>query len=417
MVWCSTFRRSNGVTHHVVIVGASHGGIAVAAKLRALDPAVAITVISAESAHPYQRPALSKAYLSGKASLESIALRPPSWFADNRVELLLGATVTSIDRAEKSVSLSSGQTLEYNMLVLATGAAPRPFPAEIGGALRGVYTVRDLNDADALKHEMVEGRNLLVIGGGYIGLEAASEARKKGIHVTVLEAADRIVKRVACAETSDHLRALHKSHGVTIREAVTIRQINGENTKATGVELESGEVLPADFVIVGIGIAPCVSLAEAAGLDLNNGIAVDPYLQTSDPHIYAVGDCVSFPKNDDHIRLESVPNANDQGAVAAANILGQRTPYKATPWFWSDQFDLKLQIAGLNTGYDDVLIKLGNGAARAHLYFCEGRFISADCFNDAVTFVMARKLLDSGKVLTREVAASDGFSIKDFVNS
>jgi 3-phenylpropionate/trans-cinnamate dioxygenase ferredoxin reductase component len=416
MDWCSTFLRFDAVTKRVVIVGASHSGIAVAVRLRALDPAIDIIVISAEAAHPYQRPALSKAYLSGKATLEAILLRPPSWFEDNKIELLRGVTITSINRVEKIVALSTGQNLTYDTLVLATGAEPRRFPSEKGGALRGVYTVRDLADADALKNEMVEGRNLVVIGGGYIGLEAASEASKKSIRVTVLEAADRIVKRVACAETSDHLRALHQSHGVNIREAVSIRQIIGENETFTGVELESGEVLPADFVIVGIGIAPCISLAEAAGLYLNNGIAVGPYLQTSDPNIYAVGDCASFPRNGAHIRLESVQNANDQGAVAAANILGQHKTYQSTPWFWSDQFDLKLQIAGLNTGYDDVLVIMGNGAARAHLYFCEGRFISADCFNDAVTFVMARKLLDSGTVLTRDVAASANFSIKDFVN-
>ncbi len=405
------------MTRHTVIVGASHGGIAVAAKLRALDPLAAITIVSAEDAHPYQRPVLSKAYLSGKAALETIALRPPSWFADNSINLLLSITATAIDRVAKTVSLSSGQILSYDTLVLATGASPRCFPAEKGGSLKGVHTMRDLSDADRLKKEMVEGKRLVVIGGGYIGLEAASEAAKTGVEVTVLEAADRIVKRVAARETSDHLRALHQDHGVTIREGVQIDRIVGDNGLASGVELEVGETVPADFVVVGIGISPNISVAQEAGLSIGNGIVVDSRMRTSDPCVYAVGDCASFPYESGHIRLESVQNANDQGAVAAANIAGQELVYRSTPWFWSDQFDMKLQIAGLNTGYDDVLIHSGTGPARAHLYFRDGVFLAADCFNDPVTFAMSRKLLDGGKVLTREQAGQPGFSIKAFLAS
>ncbi len=405
------------MARHTVIVGASHGGIAAAARLRALDPLAQITVVSAEDAHPYQRPVLSKAYLSGKAALETIALRPASWFAENSINLLRGMTATTIDRAAQTVSLSSGQNLSYDALVLATGASPRQFPADRGGALKGVHTMRDLGDADRLKHEMVEGRRLVVIGGGYIGLEAASEAAKKGVQVTVLEAADRIVKRVAARQTSDHLRALHQGHGVTIREGVHIDRIAGSNGSAVGVELEGGETVPADFVVVGIGISPNTHVAENAGLSIGNGVVVDSCMRTSDPCVYAVGDCASFPYEGGHIRLESVQNANDQGAVAAANITGQELVYRSTPWFWSDQFDMKLQIAGLNTGYDDILVQSGTGSTRAHLYFRDGAFLAADCFNDPVTFAMSRKLLDSGKVLTREQAGQSGFSLKAFLTS
>jgi 3-phenylpropionate/trans-cinnamate dioxygenase ferredoxin reductase component len=400
---------------HTVIVGASHGGIATAAKLRALDPLAQITIVSAEDAHPYQRPALSKAYLSGKAALETIALRPPSWFAENGVSLERNVIATSIDRAAKTVSLSSGQSLNYDALVLSTGASPRQYPLDRGGALKRVHTMRDLGDADRLSVEMVEGKRLVVIGGGYIGLEAASEAAKKGVQVTVLEAADRIVKRVAARQTSDYLRFLHQGHGVTIREGVQIDRIKGDNGSATGVELEGGETISADFVVVGIGILPNTSVAENAGLTIGNGIVVDSRMRTSDPCIYAVGDCASFPYEGNHIRLESVQNANDQGAVAAANIAGQEQVYRSTPWFWSDQFDMKLQIAGLNTGYDDVLVQSGTGSMRAHLYFRNGVFLAADCFNDPVTFAMSRKLLDSGKVLSREQAGQTGFSMKAFL--
>ena len=353
------------MARHTIIVGASHGGIAAAARLRALDGQAMITIISAETAHPYQRPVLSKVYLSGKATLETNALRPPSWFAENNIALLRGVIVTSIERPAKTVSLSTGQTLPYDTLVLATGASPRRFPADSGGALSGVHTMRDLDDADQLKQEMVGGRRLVIIGGGYIGLEAASEAAKKGVLVTVLEAAERIVKRVAARETSDHLRALHQAHGVTIHEEVQVRRIAGDGARATGVELDGGEIIPADFVIVGIGVSPNVSLADDAGLSVDNGIVVDGHMRTSDPSIYAIGDCASFPHDGAHIRLESVQNANDQGAAAAANIAGQEAVYSSTPWFWSDQYDMKLQIAGLNTGYDDVMVLVGSGAARA----------------------------------------------------
>jgi 3-phenylpropionate/trans-cinnamate dioxygenase ferredoxin reductase subunit len=401
----------------VVIVGASHGGIAVAAKLRALDPTAEITIISAEAAQPYQRPVLSKAYLSGKAALETIALRPSSWFSENDINLLRAATVTLIDRESKYISLSSGQNISYDTLVLATGASPRQFPSDKGGELKGVYTMRDLGDADRLKQELAEGRRLVVIGGGYIGLEAASEAKKKGVQVTVLEAADRIVKRVAARETSDLLRDLHRAHGVMIRESAQIHRIAGENGAVKGVELDGGEVIPADFVVVGIGIFPKVGLAQDTGLLVNNGIVVDGRMRTSDPSIYAIGDCASFPREGEHIRLESVQNANDQGAAAAANIAGQETNYRSTPWFWSDQFDIKLQIAGLNTGYDDVIVQSGSAAGKAHLYFRAGGFIAADCFNDPVTFAMSRKLLDSGKILSREQARQAGFTIKGFMAS
>ena len=399
----------------VVIVGASHAGIAAAAKLRTLDPAAQITIVSAELAHPYQRPVLSKAYLSGKAAHETIALRPASWFSENGIDLLRGATVTVIDRASKFIALSTGGTVPYDALVLATGASARPFPEDKGGALAGVHTMRDLGDADRLKRELADGRRMVVIGGGYIGLEAASEARKKGVDVTVLEAAERIVQRVAASETSDHLRSLHQSHGVAIREGVQVSRITDEGGRVNGVELAGGENVPADFVVVGIGISPNTALAQEAGLIIDNGVAVDTFMRTSDPSIYAVGDCASFPHEYRRIRLESVQNANDQGAAAAASIAGNDTPYRATPWFWSDQFEMKLQIAGLNTGYDDVLALTGSGAARAHLYFRGGVFLAADCFNDPVTFAMARKLLDSGGKLTREQAELAGFSMKAFV--
>ena len=401
-----------------VIVGASHAGVAAAAKLRSLSADADITLISSDAYFPYHRPVLSKAYLADKASLTDIQLRPPSWYDENGVRLLLGTRVTAVDRAAKAVSLSNGDILPYDNLVLATGAVPRRLPAAMGGELPNVYCVRDLNDANRLKSEMLEGRKLVVIGGGYIGLEAASEASKKGLSVTVLEAADRILQRVAAKETSDHIRVLHKGHGVDIREGVQVWRIAETHDRASGVELADGALIAADFIIAGIGIIPDIDLAESAGLETANGIVVDEALRSSDPTIYAIGDCASFPRNGTHLRLESVQNANDQGNVAASNIAGQTLAYNAVPWFWSDQFDLKLQIAGLNIGYDQVVVRQGaNPASRAHFYFRGDLFLSADCFNDPLTFAMSRKILELAKPLAKEQAADSSFALKTLISA
>jgi len=398
---------------HTVIIGGSHAGVAAAAALRQHDAEMEITLVCGEDELPYQRPPLSKAYMSGEMSLDRLRLRPADWYTENAITLKLGTAATSVDRADKFVHLSSGDGLSYDALVLTTGAEARRLPAEIGGDLPNVRVMRSLADADGLMAAMKPGQKLVVIGGGYIGLEAAAEAAKKGLEVTVIEAAERILRRVACRETADAFRALHQSHGVTILENTQIERLVESGGVATAVRLADGEELPLDLAIVGIGIAPNVELAEAAGLQVAVGVTVDDHGRTSDPAIYAAGDCTILPFDNMPTRLESVQNAHDQAAAVAANICGTDTVYDPHPWFWSDQYDMKLQIAGLNRGYDAVVVRPGKReGSMSHFYFRQGRFIAVDCLNDAATYAMSRKLLEAGATITPEQIADEAFDLR-----
>jgi 3-phenylpropionate/trans-cinnamate dioxygenase ferredoxin reductase subunit len=396
-----------------VIIGGSHTAIAAATALRRHDENMDIVIVSDESELPYQRPPLSKDYMSGKIGLDRLWLRPEEWFEEQRIELHLGAAAKLIDRVGKQVHLADGDVLPYDKLLLTTGASPRRLPAAIGGDLPNVRVMRTLEDADYLMGEMKEGKRLVVIGGGYIGLEAAAEAAKKGLDVTVIEAADRILKRVACTETADAFRALHQSHGVNILESVQLERFVETNGMATAARLASGEELPLDFAIVGIGVHPNQELAEAAGLDVANGIVVDDHCRTNDLSIYAAGDCTILPFQQHPTRLESVQNAQDQASVAAANIVGIDTVYDPHPWFWSDQYDVKLQIAGFNRGYDSVIVRPGKReGAVSNFYFHQNKLIAADCLNDPATYAMVRKLLEAGGTVTRDEIADESFDLR-----
>ncbi len=399
-----------------LVIGGSHAALALAAELRKLSADAEITIVSADPELPYQRPPLSKAYMSTKVTFEQILFRPADRYETNRVTLKNGQRVEAIDRENKTATLSNGEVLAYDHMVLATGARPRRLPAAMGGALPNVFVMRDIADAHALMERMREGARLVVIGGGYIGLEAASEAAKKGVAVTVIEAADRILKRVASEETADDVRSLHHQHGVRIFENASLVKIVETDGQASGVELTDGSVIMADFVITGIGVMPDTALAEACGLVVLNGIVVDAHLRTSDPSIHAIGDCVSFPYKHMMIRLESVQNANDMGIVAAQNILRGNVEYKPVPWFWSDQFELKLQIAGLNTGYDHVITRPGlREGAKSHFYFRGEEFLAADCLNDGATYMIARRILEGGRTLTRAQVEDHSFVLKSLL--
>jgi 3-phenylpropionate/trans-cinnamate dioxygenase ferredoxin reductase subunit len=387
----------------VVIVGAGQAGAALAAKLRALGHAGEIVMLGDEPAPPYQRPPLSKAYLMGEMEEERLWLRAPDFWAENGIDLRLGRPVTGLDPVGKTVT-AGGEGLAYDALALTTGSTPRRLPATIGGGLQGVYTVRTLADVDAMRAEFQPGRKVIIVGGGYIGLEAAAVASKLGLHVTVLEMAPRILQRVASPETSDHIRALHQAHGVTVLEETGLDRLIGEG-HVTGALLKDGRTLPADFVIVGVGITPNTQLAEAAGLVIDNGIATDAFGRTSDPAIWAAGDCASFPWRGGRLRLESVGNAIDQAEAVAANILGANQPYEAKPWFWSDQFDLKLQIAGLNTGYDHIVTRKGDGGAVSFWYYQGETLLAVDAMNDARAYMVGKRLIESGKSPAPEVIA------------
>lgn len=379
----------------IIVVGAGQAAAACAAKLRALGFAGSITLIGDEPLPPYQRPPLSKAYLLKEIEAERLWLRAPDWYAEQSITLRLGQRVTGIDTAARKVSVGD-ETLDYDHLVLATGSTPRRLPAAIGGELPGVYTVRNLADVDAMAPEFQPGRSLVVIGGGYIGLEAAAVARKLGLSVTVVEMAPRILQRVAAPETSAYVKALHEGHGATILESTALDRIEGE-ARVTGVRLADGRVLPADFVIAGVGVTPNAQLAEAAGIVVENGIRTDEMGRTSDPHVWAAGDCASLPWNGTRIRLESVGNAIDQAEVVAANILGAKEPYQVKPWFWSDQYDCKLQIAGLNTGYDRILTRGPEDEAVSFWYFAGDRLIAVDAMNDSRAYMVGKRLIEAGK--------------------
>ena len=381
---------------NIVILGAGQAAASLAAKLRALGHQGGITVIGEEPVAPYQRPPLSKAYLLGDLGEDRLTLRAPEWWDENGITLRLGERATAIDRARQVVVTDKGQ-VPYDALVLTLGAAPRRLPAAMGGHLPGVNVVRNIADIQIAKPMLQPGRRLVVIGGGYIGLEAAAVARKLGLTVTLVEAAPRILGRVAAAQTADMIRALHHDHGVEIIEGTGITRITGTDT-ADGVELADGRHLPADLIACGIGIAPETALAEAAGLVLDNGIATDAQGRTSDPAIWAAGDCASFTVPGGRMRLESVGNAIDMAEAVAANILGAGADYIPKPWFWSDQFEAKLQIAGLNAGYDQVVTRPGAGAHSGSVwYFRDGRLIAVDALNDARAYMIGKRLIEGGK--------------------
>lgn len=384
---------------HVVIIGAGQAGAALAAKLRGLGHAGPITMIGAEDAPPYQRPPLSKAYLMGEMAAERLWLRAPDFWADQGVGLRLGAPVTGLDTAARTVTVGA-EVIAYDALALTTGSSPRRLPAAMGGDLAGVYTVRTLADVDAMRAEFAPGRRVVIVGGGYIGLEAAAVAAKLGLHVTVLEMAPRILQRVASPETSAHFRALHAAHGVQVLEATGLERLleDGDLTRArvTGARLSDGREIAADFVIVGVGITPNTALAQAAGITIDNGIATDAMGRTSAAGVWAAGDCASFPWQGGRLRLESVGNAIDQAELVAANMLGAAQPYDAKPWFWSDQYDCKLQIAGLNTGYDRIVTRPGDGGAVSFWYYRGPHLLALDAMNDARAYMVGKRLIESG---------------------
>lgn len=393
----------------VVVIGAGQAGASLVAKLRNSGFTGGLTLIGEEPVPPYQRPPLSKAYLLGEMELERLYLRPESFYSDNDITLMTGAKVTGVDRVLKTVTVGE-QTISYDELVLTTGSDPRHLPAAIGGALDGVYTVRTLKDVDDMAPEFRKDASVLIIGGGYIGLEAAAVAAKKGLKVTLVEMADRILQRVASPETSGFFRQLHRAHGVDLREGVGLDRLTGEG-RVSGAKLTDGTELEVDFVIVGVGITPATSLAEMAGVELENGIKTNSKGQTSDPNIWAAGDCASFPFKGQRIRLESVGNAIDQAELVAENIMGAEKDYTAKPWFWSDQYDCKLQIAGLNTGYDTVITREGDGSV-SYWYYKENHLIALDAMNDPRAYMVGKRLIEAGKTPDPEAVADPATDLK-----
>ena len=396
---------------NVVVIGAGQAGSSLVAKLRNGGFDGKITLIGEETAPPYQRPPLSKKYLLGEMELERLYLRPESFYSDNDIDLRLDTKVTGMDRDAKEVALGD-ERLGYDHLVLTTGSTPRRLPASIGGELEGVFVVRDLKDVDAMEPCFVQGARVLIVGGGYIGLEAAAVAASKGLNVVLVEMADRILQRVASSETSDYFRKLHRDHGVEIREGLGLDRLLGD-TRVQGARLSDGSEIDVDFVIVGVGIAPATDLASKAGLTIDNGIATNDLGQTSDPAIWAAGDCASFPYRGGRLRLESVPNAIDMAECVAENIMGAAKNYVPQPWFWSDQYNVKLQIAGLNTGYDRIVTRQGDDPLTVSFWYFAGKsLLAVDAMNDPRSYMVGKRLIDMGKSPDPDMVSDPGTDLK-----
>ena len=403
----------------VVIVGAGHGGAQAAIALRQNGFDGSIVVVGREPELPYERPPLSKEYLARDKSFERILIRPAQFWEDKRVTMRLGTEVTAIDAAAKVATLSDGEKLEYGAMIWAAGGDPRRLSC-VGAELAGVHAVRTREDVDRLMRELDAGaKRAVVIGGGYIGLEAAAVLTKFDCNVVLLEALPRVLARVAGEELSEFYQAEHRAHGVDLRTGAAMDCLEGDGTKVTGVKMQDGSIIPADIVIVGIGIVPCVGPLLAAGAAGGNGVDVDEYCRTSLPDVYAIGDCAAHANDfvDGAVmRLESVQNANDMATTAAKAICGELVPYKATPWFWSNQYDLRLQTVGLSTGHDATVLR-GDPAARSFsvIYLKGGKVAALDCVNMVKDYVQGKKLVEARARIAPEKLADASIPLKEMI--
>ena len=400
----------------IAIVGAGHGGAQAAIMLRQLKFEGSIALIGDEPELPYERPPLSKEYFAGEKPFERILLRPEKFWADREVTMMIATRVTELDADAHRLTFEDGGTLEYGRLIWAAGGAPRMLSCE-GADLAGVHAVRTRADVDAMTAGLDAVDRVVVIGGGYIGLEAAAVLTKLGKRVCLLEALDRVLARVAGEDLSRFYERIHREHGVDLRTGVMVERIEGDGSRATGVGLASGESVPADMVIVGIGIIPSVEPVITAGATGTNGVQIDEYCRTSLPDIYAVGDCAAHINDFADgvtIRLESVQNANDMATTAAKHIAGNPARYAATPWFWSNQYDLKLQTVGLGQDHDETVLRGDpDEGSFSVVYLKQGRVIALDCVNAVKDYVQGRKLVEGRCAPDRTKLADASVPLKE----
>jgi len=392
-----------------IVVGGSHASAQFVISLRQDGWEGNIVLIGDEPDLPYHRPPLSKDLLSGEKALDDILIRPASAYEKADVELRLGQRVVAIDRTHKTVTTDHDDTLHYDKLILATGARVRKLPVP-GAGLEGVFYLRDTRDVLAIKDQVTDGKSAVIIGGGYIGLETAASLRKQGMNVTVLEAMPRILQRVTARELSTFYKRVHEEEGVRVLEGVVATEIHKTDTGLI-VHTAEDQEFAADMIVIGIGVIPNTELADHAGLDVGNGIEVDEFACTSDPDIYAIGDVTWHlnPIYNRHIRLESVPNATEQAKTAALSINGKPKAYNSLPWFWSDQFDLKLQIAGLSENYDNLVIRgdIETSRSFAAFYFKGDKLLAVDAVNRPREFMLTRMVLTKGQTLNKSMLADD----------
>ncbi|TQO20584.1 3-phenylpropionate/trans-cinnamate dioxygenase ferredoxin reductase subunit [Rhodoglobus vestalii] len=416
----------------ILIIGAGQAGMQIAVTLRDEGFAGEVTIVGDEAYGPYQRPPLSKAYLAGNSDVESLELRAEHFYTDQAIEMVTGETIVDVRLGEPGSSdagiatAASGRTFEFDRLAITPGSTPRRLPIE-GADLGGVLYLRSLADADALKKRWTAAENLVVIGGGFIGLEVAAAARTAGKTVTVIEVADRLMARAVSSTTSEFYHGAHERRGTRVVLEAQLARIVGDAGQVTGVELAGagaakGEFIPADIVMVGIGVIARGELADKLGLDnINGAIVVNEYAETSDPRIVAAGDAVLLPHplgHDGQVRLESVQNAVDQAKVAAKTLIGIREVHRAVPWFWSDQGDLKLQIAGLSTGFDQIVERGSQESEKfSVLYYRDGRLLAIDAVNDPIDYIAVRRALDTGAEIPAELAADSSVALKTLITS
>jgi 3-phenylpropionate/trans-cinnamate dioxygenase ferredoxin reductase subunit len=412
----------NAMTHdqttpNVIVIGAGQAGGDVVTQLRQNGFSGDVILVGDEPHLPYLRPPLSKAFLAGEVTAESLQTKGAAAYEKAAVTVRTGERVQKIDRHEKRISLENGEVLAYGHLVLATGGRPRVMKVP-GAALKNIFYLRTIADVEALRAAFLPGRRVVIVGGGYIGLEVASIAVKKGLDVTILEGAPRVLVRVTSPEMSAFYERIHRREGVKIRTGIAVSGFlaDAAGVHVTAVECGDEQTVQADLVIVGIGLIPNTELAETAGLLVDNGIVVNDQAQTSDPHIYAIGDCAAHAHHEflkRKVRLESVPNATEQARAAAAAICGKKVPPHGAPWFWSDQYDLKLQMVGLSDGYDEVVLR-GDPESESFIaiYLKNGGVIAADAVNRIGDFMAAKRLVAEGKAIPREALADESESLK-----
>lgn len=409
------------MTKVCIVIGCSHAAAQFTTSLRQLGWDGEILVIGDEPHQlPYHRPPLSKAFLSGEKTAETLLIRPAAFYEKNDIQFRRGR-VTAIDRQQQTVTLQtddgSDEQLSYSKLALCTGSRVRKVNLP-GCELGGIHYLRDLADAESIKAGVVAGQNAVIVGGGYIGLETAASLTKLGMNVTVLEMAPRILQRVTAPEVSDFYHRVHTDNGVKLHTNTAVNGFSGDD-HVEKVLLADGTELPADMVVVGVGVLPNVELAEAAGLTIDNGIVVDEFCGTNDPNIFAAGDCTNqlnkaYNRN---MRLESVPNATAQGKTAASAVCGAPKDFTALPWFWSDQYDLKLQIAGVSQGYDEVVVRGDRltGESFVAFYLQEGRLIAADCINRPQEFLLSKKIIAEKIPVDVARLADESIPVKELI--
>ena len=403
----------------VLIIGGGHGGAQAAIALRQAKFAGSIGIMNAEPEYPYERPPLSKDYFAGEKTFERIMIRPAAFWSERNIEMLLCNRVESVDPAAYSVTTADGDVISYGTLIWATGGSPRRLSCR-GGNLQGVHVVRTRSDVDAMLVGLDNIMNVVIIGGGYIGLEAAAVICKMGKKVTVLETMDRVLARVAGEPLSRFYEAEHRAHGVDVRLGVEVTAIEGED-HATGVRLADDEVIPAEMVIVGIGIIPAVGPLLTAGAAGGAGVDVDQYCRTSLPDIFAIGDCAAHANafaGGTVMRVESVQNANDMATAVAKSIVAELTTYHAVPWFWSNQYDLRLQTVGLSIGYDATVVR-GDLAARSFsvIYLKQGKVVALDCVNATKDYVQGRALVCDGRTPSIDQLQDTSITLKELIAS